>query len=79
MPILKLVAVLATAGALAGCVASTDYAYPVTGDPVNPTPARGYRVQCQSVPTIPNLFADDFNTGCQQIIGPARAVIVAKG
>jgi hypothetical protein len=79
MPILKLLAACLAAGALAGCVASTDYAYPVTGDPVNPTPARGYRVRCQSVPTIPNLFGDDHVTGCQQLIGPARDVIVAKG
>jgi hypothetical protein len=79
MPMLKLLAVLAAAGALAGCVSSTDYAYPVTGDPVNPTPARGYRVQCRSVPTIPNLFGDDHVTGCRQIIGPARDVIVVKG
>ena len=79
MRFLKLVLVLAASSALAGCVSSTDYAYPVTGDPVNPTPARGYKVQCQSVPTIPNLFGDDHITGCQQIIAPASAVIVAKG
>ena len=79
MRILKLVLILAAAGALAGCVSSTDYAYPVTGDPVNPTPARGYKVQCQSVPMIPNLFGDDHITGCQQIIAPASTVIVAKG
>ena len=79
MRILKLVLVLAGASALAGCVSSTDYAYPVTGDPVNPTPARGYKVQCQTVPTIPNMFGDDHETGCQQIIPPASAVIVAKG
>ena len=76
---LKILAVLAAAGGLAGCVSSTDYAYPVVGDPVNPAPAPGYRVRCQTVPTIPNLFGDDQVTGCQQLIGPARDVIVAKG
>ncbi|NNM72271.1 hypothetical protein [Enterovirga aerilata] len=79
MPILKLAPVLAAAGLLAGCVSSTDYAYPVTGDPVNPTPVPGYRVQCDSVPTVPNLFGDDHVTGCRQIIGPASDVVVAKG
>lgn len=79
MRLLKLVFALAASGSLAGCVASTDYPYPVTGNPVNPTPVRGYKVQCQSVPTIPNLFGDDFNTGCQQIIAPAEDVLVAKG
>ena len=79
MPMLKLLAVMAAASALAGCISSTDYAYPVTGDPVNPTPARGYKVRCESARTIPNLFGDDHVTGCQQLFGPARDVVVAKG
>ena len=78
MRFLKLVLVLAGVGALAGCISSTDYAYPLTGDPVNPTPGRGYKVRCESTPTIPNLFGDDHNTDCQQIIVPASTVIVAK-
>lgn len=79
MRLLKLALVLGCASTLAGCLSSTDYPYPVAGDPVNPTPARGYRVQCSSTPWIPNLFADDFRTHCRQIIAPASDVVVANG
>jgi hypothetical protein len=79
MRILKLVLVLASAGALAGCISSNDYAYPLTGDPVNPTPPRGYKVRCHSTPTIQNLFGDDHITDCQGLIAPGSTVIVAKG
>jgi hypothetical protein len=79
MQFLKLVSAMALAGALAGCVSSTDDPYPVTGDRVNPTPARGYKVRCETVPKIPNLFGDTHVTGCEQLIGPTRSAIVAKG
>jgi hypothetical protein len=79
MRFLKLVPVLVAAGALGGCVSSTDIAYPLTGDPVNPTPPRGYKVQCHTSPTFPNLFGDDHMTDCRGLIAPASAVIVAKG
>lgn len=79
MRLLKLALVLGGACALGGCLTSTDDPYPMTGDPVNPTPGRGYKVQCNTSPWIPNLFADDLRTHCRQIIAPAADAVVAKG
>jgi hypothetical protein len=77
---LTLVVLMGAACALGGCVTSTDYPYPVAGNPVNPAPVRGYRVVCESVPTIPNFFGADFITGCEQIIPPSTTVVVrARG
>ena len=72
----------ASFAALSGCAAypvSTDDPYPVYGNPVNPTPAPGYRVECRTVPGIAYPLFNDFYSGCRQIIGPDGRVIVTKG
>lgn len=72
----------ALCAAVGGCAvfpSSTDAAYPVFGNPVNPTPLAGYRIQCDSVPAPTNALFDDYNTGCRQLIVPAEAVVEVRG
>jgi hypothetical protein len=67
---------------LGGCIGlRTDDPYPVSGNPVNPTPVAGYVVRCQSEPSPFHFVFNDFLTACQQEIAPAsrRAVVRAKG
>ena len=75
-----LLAALAVGGSLAGCALSSDDAYPVSDNGPNPAPVRGYRVECRTVPNVPNLFGDDRVTGCRQIIPPpGETVVRARG
>ena len=71
--------------ALSGCAGivpgMTDAAYPVYGNPVNPTPAAGYRVECVSVPTFVYPLSRTFVSGCRQELAPTyeRVVIRTNG
>lgn len=68
------------AGALGGClnIATAD-PYPVYGNPVNPTPVRGYRLECESQPSPAYWLTSDVLTGCRQVIDPSAAIVRAKG
>lgn len=76
--------VAAAAASLVGCAvvpASTDAPYPVSGNPVNPTPVAAYRVECTTVPAATYWLLTDFATGCRQVLVPSdtRVVIRTKG
>ena len=69
-------------GGLGGCLSpQTADPYPAYGNAVNPTPARGYHVECHSAPTFSNFLTNDYKTGCVQIIPPIpeRVVVRARG
>ncbi|WP_375461193.1 hypothetical protein [uncultured Enterovirga sp.] len=77
-------AAVGVAIAMSGCSVSpftTDSDYPVYGNPVNPTPVHGYRVECTSVPDLGYPLFDNFTTACRQVIVPGhrRVVIQTKG
>lgn len=68
--------------ALGGCALTppmTGHPYPVYGNPVNPTPAPGYRVICTSTPGATYLFDQNFGSSCYQVILPAEVVISTRG
>lgn len=74
-------ALAGTALALGGCAISpftTDAPYPVHGNPVNPTPAHGYRVVCRSAPEIGYPLTGSFTTACRQVIVPGRETVVVR-
>lgn len=73
---------LGACAALGGCALSppmTGQAYPVYGNPVNPTPAPGYRVICTTTPAATYLFDQNFGASCYQEIAPVEAVISTRG
>lgn len=76
-------AVMLVAAAVSGCAAfpgGTFDAYPVSGNPVSPTPAPDYRVQCQTVVYGPNILVFGGTTAiCRQMILPPEAVISVRG
>lgn len=77
----RVVAVAALSGAAAGCglyPAQTFAPYPVTNNPVNPTPVPGYRVLCRTVPNPLNALFDDYQTGCVQVLVPARDAVAIR-
>ena len=81
MPILaRLFLVAGLSGALGGClnIATAD-PYPVYGNPVSPTPVRGYRLECESQRSPTYWLTSDFLTGCRQVIDPAAPVVRARG
>ena len=79
--VLRWLAVAGLAVATAGCAVSpltTDAAYPVYGNPVNPTPAPGYRVPCRSAPDLGYPLFDNFTTACSQVIAPDHTSVVIR-
>lgn len=78
----RLLLITAAAGGLAGCLApQTADPYPAYGNAVNPTPARGYRVECRSAPTPFYFLFNDYKTGCVQVIPPVpnQVLVRARG
>lgn len=78
---MRWVLLAAAAASLGGCAAfplSGDDPYPVYGNPVNPTPAPGYRVRCNTVPGIANVLFDDYYSGCHSYIGPDGQLVVVQ-
>lgn len=80
----RLLVVAGLAAAAAGCAISpltSDDPYPVYGNPVNPTPAPGYRVVCRSAPDLGYPLFDNFTTACRQVIVPRYRgdVVTTKG
>ncbi|MBV9076055.1 MAG: hypothetical protein JO048_01040 [Methylobacteriaceae bacterium] len=77
--------ILVAAGAclsLGGCLGlQTDDPYPVSGNPVNPTPVPGYAVQCQSEPSPFSFAFNDYLTACQQVYKgrQERVIVRARG
>lgn len=74
--------IVALACATGGCAifpGSTDDAYPVYGNPVNPTPVNNYRVQCTTLPGPTQPIFDDFYSGCRQLIVPTDVAIQVRG
>lgn len=76
----RLTLVACLSGALGGClnIATAD-PYPLYGNPVNPTPVRGYRLECRSEPSPAYWLTSDVLTDCRQVIDPAAPVLRAKG
>lgn len=82
MPKLACLLLLAATGLIGGCVAPpmTDLPIPVVNAGPNPSPVRGYRVRCGTVPTPGWPITGNFSSGCQQYFEPGyRAVVRAKG
>lgn len=81
MPILtRLALVTCISGALGGCLnLATADPYPVYGNPVNPTPVRGYRLECESRASPTNFIFNDYLSGCRQVIDPVGSVVRARG
>lgn len=75
---LAALAVLAVAGC-ADLPLTTGSAYPGTGNPVNPTPLPGYRVRCETAPSVTNYAFDDYYSVCHEYIGPDGQVVVVRG
>lgn len=76
----RLTLVAGLSGTLGGCLnLATADPYPVYGNPVNPTPVRGYRLECESQPSPFNFIFNDYLSGCRQVIDPAALVVRAKG
>lgn len=79
--VLRCLAAAILAVATAGCAVSpltTDAAYPVYGNPVNPSPAPGYRVACRSAPDLGYPLFDNFTTACSQFIVPEHRDVVIR-
>ncbi len=78
---LRWLIVAALSASTAGCsgIALTDVQYPVYGNPVNPTPAPGYRVECSTVHGVDFLLLPGAFSACRQIIVPAEVVVTARG
>ena len=76
-------AVVLVAAAVSGCAvfpSGTHDAYSVYGNPVSPTPAPGYRVQCQTLVYGPTfLLFNGVTAVCQQVIPPPNAVVSVRG
>lgn len=74
--------VAACAAGLGGCALSppmTGHPYPVYGNPVNPTPAPGYRVICTAVPGATYLFDQNFGSSCYQVVPTTDVIISTRG
>ncbi|TDR94810.1 hypothetical protein [Enterovirga rhinocerotis] len=67
--LLRALTIALLSAAVAGCSGSS---YPVYGNPVNPTPAPGYRVVCDTW-RVPSHAA------CSQYVVPAEAVVRTRG
>lgn len=72
------------AGTTAGCAVSpftVSRPYPVSGNPVNPTPAPGYSVVCGTGGGVDFLLFPVRTAHCEQVIAPVieREVIRVRG
>lgn len=76
-------ALLLVAAAMSGCAvfpSGSFDAYSVYGNPVSPTPAPGYRVQCQTVVVGPSFLLINGTTAfCRQVVSPPGDVVSVRG
>lgn len=76
---LKWLGIVCLAAATGGCAVgwTSNNPYPTYGNPVNPTPVAGYRVECATVEQLGYPLFDNFTTSCDQVIAPAyRSVVI---